>query len=75
MTSQNGQKTITRHKLANISRSKGSQTMKFSQLKEYNMRNIFLEKSYKKCGREASPRPFYKKAKLSISQDQQSEML
>ena len=49
--------------------------MKFTQLKEYNMRNIFLEKSYKKCGREASPRPFYKKAKLSISQDQQSEML
>ena len=29
------------------------------------MRNILLEKSYTKCGREASPRPFYKKSKLS----------
>ena len=28
------------------------------------MRNIFLEKSYKKCGGEASPRPFYKKIKI-----------
>ena len=49
--------------------------MKFGQLTEYNMKNIFLEKSYAKCGKEASPRPFYKKSKLSISLDQQSEML
>ena len=35
--------------------------MKFGQLIEYNLRNIFLEKSYKECGGEASPRPFYKK--------------
>ena len=34
-----------------ISRSKGNQTMKFGQLMEYNMRSIFLEKSYTKCGR------------------------
>ena len=39
------------------------------------MRNIFLEKSYKKCSGEASPRPFYKKSKLSIYLYQQSEML
>ena len=47
--------------ITNISRSKGNQAMKFSQLRDYNMRNIFLEKSYTKCGREAIPRPFSKK--------------
>ena len=49
--------------------------MKLSQLIEYDMRNIFLEKSYTKCGKETSPRPFYKKSKLGISLDQQCEML
>ena len=39
------------------------------------MRNIFLEKSYTKCGRDASLRPFHKKSKLSVSLDQQPEML
>ena len=39
------------------------------------MRNIFLEKSYTNCGGEAGSRPFYKKLELSISLDQQSEML
>ena len=38
--------------------------MKFGQLIEYDMRNIFLEKSYKKWGREAIPRPFTKKSKI-----------
>ena len=28
--------------------------MKFGQLIEYNMRNIFLEKSYTKCGGETN---------------------
>ena len=46
MTSQPGKQTIAIHILPNISRSKGSQTMKFDQLIEINMRNIFLEKSY-----------------------------
>ena len=33
--------------------------MKFGQLIECNMRNIFIEKkSYIKCGGETSPRPF-----------------
>ena len=36
---------------------------------EYNMRNICLEESYPKCGREVTPRLFYKKTKLSISLD------
>ena len=35
--------------------------MKFVQLIEYNVWNIFLEKSYTKYGGEASPRHFYKK--------------
>ena len=48
--------------------------MKSGQLIEYNMINIFLENLYTKYGGEASPRPF-KKLKLSISQDEQSEML
>ena len=34
--------------------------MKFGQLIEYNMSKIFLERSYLKCGAEASPRPFIK---------------
>ena len=56
--------------LPNISRAKGNQAMKFGQLIEYNMRNIFLEKSYTKCGGETSPKPFSGKLKLSISLDQ-----
>ena len=55
-----GQQIITIPILHNISRSKVSQTMKFGQLIEYSMRNIFLEKSYTKRGGEASPRPFKK---------------
>ena len=46
MTSQLGKKTITIQILPNISRSKGNQAMKFGQLIEYDMNNIFLEKSY-----------------------------
>ena len=44
--------------------------MKFGQLIEYNMRNIFLEKSHTKWGGEPIPRPFPKKSKLGISLDQ-----
>ena len=61
MTSQTGQQIIKIHILSNISRCKGNQIMKFGRLKEYNMRNIFLQKSYAKYDGEASPRPFYKK--------------
>ena len=43
--------------------------MKFGQLIECNMRNIFLEKSYTKCDGETSPRPISEKLKLSISLD------
>ena len=44
--------------------------MKFGQLIDYNIRNIFLEKPYTKRGAETSPRPFSEKWKLSISLDQ-----
>ena len=37
--------------------------MKFGQLIECNMRNIFLEKSYAKCDGETGPRPFSEKLK------------
>ena len=70
MTSQLGYQTIAIHILSNISRSKGNQTMKFGQLIEYNMRNIFVEKSYTKCAGETIPRPLSKMSKLSISLDQ-----
>ena len=49
-----------------MSRNKGKQAMKFGQLIECYMRNIFLEKSYTKCGGESSPRPFSEKLKWSI---------
>ena len=74
MTPQTGQQIIAIYILPNISKSKGNQTMQFGQLLESNLRNKFLGKSYTKCGGEASPRLFYKKSKLSISLNQQSEM-
>ena len=43
--------------------------MKFDQLTEYNMSNIFVEKSYRKCAGEIIRRPLSKKPKLSISID------
>ena len=48
--------------------------MKFGQLIEYNLKNIFLEKSYTKCCEETIPRPFFTKSKLSISLDQYSKV-
>ena len=61
MTSQPGKQTIAIHISPNTVRSKGNQTMKFGQLIECNMRNIFLEKSYAKCGGETILRLFLKK--------------
>ena len=74
LTSQPGYQTIVIHIFLNILRSKDNQIMKFGQLIERNMRNIFLERSYSKCGGETSPRPFSKKLKLTISPDQWSEV-
>ena len=55
MTSPSGKQKITMHIFPNILRSKANQTMKFGQLTEYNMRNVFLEKSYTKCKGEIIP--------------------
>ena len=44
--------------MPNIYGSKGDQTTKFGQLIEYNTRNIFLEKSHRKCGGDTSSGPF-----------------
>ena len=44
-----------------MSRTKCNQAMKFSQLIEYKMRNIFVEKSCRKYVGETSPRRFSKK--------------
>ena len=49
--------------------------MKFGQLIEYNLRNIFVEKPYRKCAAETIPRPLFKISKLNISQDQQCKVL
>ena len=49
--------------------------MKFGQLIEYNLTNIFLERSYTKCGGEIIPRPFFKKSKLNLSPDQYYKVL
>ena len=75
MTSQPGYQTIAIHIFTIISRNTGNQAMKFDQVIQYNMKNIFLEKSYTKCRRETIPRPFSKKSKLSISLDQYSKIL
>ena len=42
MMSQPGKQTMTIHILPNISRSNGSETLKFGQVIEYSKRNIFI---------------------------------
>ena len=65
--SRTGKETIVIHIVTIILRRKGNQTMKFSQLIEYNLRSIFLEKSYTKSDKVTRPRPFSKKSKLEHS--------
>ena len=74
MTSQAGKQIIMMHTLPNNSRSKVNLTMKFGQFIEYNMKNIFLEKSYTKCSTGTGLRTS-KNSKLSISRGHQSEYL
>ena len=52
MMSSTGKKLITVNILPNISRRKGNQTVKFGQSIEYTVKNIFLQKSCRKRGRE-----------------------
>ena len=49
--------------------------MKFGRLIEYNIRHIFLEKSWTKCSRETTPGPFFEKWNLSIFLGRQFEFL
>ena len=58
MRSQAGKQIIRIYILRNISRSKDNQAIKFGQL---------IEKSSTKFEKTASPRPFNKKIKLSVS--------
>ena len=53
--------------ITNISRSKDSQTITFDQLIEYNVRNIFLQKSGRKWGRETSSRTLFVKKKIKTT--------
>ena len=62
MTSQPGKEAIAIYILVNVSKNKSNQAMKFGQFIEYVIRNIFLEKSYTKCGGKT-----FKKSILSIS--------
>ena len=49
--------------------------MNYGQLIECNLRNIFVEKSYTKCGEKFGPRPFSEKLKLSLFLGQQFKVL
>ena len=60
MTSQTGQPIFTIYILANISGSKGNQAMKFCQLIEYNVRNIFLINHTQNVVEKLVPEPFLK---------------
>ena len=61
MTSQPGEQAIAIHILANISRSKGNQTMTFGPLIEYNMTTIFLKKHHaQNVVEKLFPDPFLK---------------
>ena len=53
MTTQPGKQTTAIHILPNLSRHKGNPTIKFGQLTEFNMRNIFLEKTYTRNNSQA----------------------
>ena len=75
MKPQTRQQIITIQISSNISRSKGNQTKKIDHLIEFNMSEIFLEKSCTKREGEDSPRHFHKKSKLNISRDQQSKLI
>ena len=68
-------KLLSWHILSNTISAIFQWTMKCDRLIEYNMRNIFLEKSYTKCGGETFSRPFSKNSKLSIPLDQLSKVL
>ena len=75
MASEPGKQIIAMHILPNILVSKDDQAMKFGQLIEYDMKNIFLRKLWPKCGGQTIPRSFSKKSNLNISLDQYPKVL
>ena len=70
MMSQPWKQAIATYILPKIPRSKGNRAIKIVQLIDYNMTNIFLEKSYTKYVAESIPKPFSRQSKLSISLNQ-----
>ena len=58
MASQPGKETVVKHILSNNFRSKGYQTMKFGQLIECEIRNIFLENYTQNVVKKLFPEPF-----------------
>ena len=52
--------------LPNISRSKGNQTLKCGQVKEYNKKNIFLDNHAKNEAGRLVPDLFFVKKKLYL---------
>ena len=58
MISQPGEQLTPIQILHKISKYNSNQAMKFDQLIEYNIRNLFLEKSYTACGEKLFPEPF-----------------
>ena len=49
--------------------------MKIGQLREYNLKNISVEKPYTNCAGETSLWSFSETSKSSITLDQQSQIL
>ena len=66
MTPQTRRLSVTINILSYISRSKGNQAIKFHELIKYSVRNICLQKSCRKWGRETSSRPFSVLRKLYV---------
>ena len=64
MTSQPGNQTIAIHILPNISSSEGDHTLRFGPFIEYNMRSIFLEKSYPNLWGRNYSQTFFQKTKI-----------
>ena len=74
MTSQRGKQTISIHLFSNMSGNRGNQTMKFDQLIEYNMRNVFLEK-WNPTLQKLVPDPFLKNQNWGYLWDLKSKVL
>ena len=66
MMSQTGSQTIAIHISPSISQSKGNQTMKLGQLTEHNKSKTFLQKLYRKSGKETKSRHLYFLKKLNM---------